>query len=1091
MEAFERSFTGLCGDYVSKRLDLFDDARKAGRVAYRAVDENLPIYLDNMTILREAVSKGITSLPELDDTFSDVLRGEAAEDFFDPSLYGKVIGTDGIALYNTLIGGYAKEDGEKVQGINEKINLFRQANRGVRMPLMTQLKKRILSDEKTFSFVPTGYNDDTELVSALKEASGKLSSLIGPEGALTALLSRIGDYDLSKIFVDRTASTTLSSYAYGSWHVVEDGLAARFDGENPKKAAVRDEKYEKAKDKYFKKHSCVSLSEMDSLAELLGKEGSVVSFVKTLTPKDKACLTDAFDAASLRTYSLIHTEYADGSRELMRNKHHNDVLKAYLDSALDIVRVVRALSSGFALPDKDLSFASDLGAIESELSFFTGLYNKCRSYLTSKPWEGGTEIPLSFGYGTFLSGWSNSKEKDNGGVILLRDGKYYLGVYSKSDRGFDLSGAPSGSGDCYEKIDVTYGADMSKTLPHVFFSRKAVEEGNIPEGVLASYLRHKNDRIPYTREEEVALIEYYASCCLLRKEWEGYHFSFRDSESYPSLASFIEDAQGQAFVMAKRPIDASFIDGAVRDGSLYLFQIYNRDFADGKHGKDRTFTTILRSLFDDRNLSDIRYQLGGNAGIGYRDAVLTRENSVVHRAGQPVALKHPKAGGPTERTFAYDIVKKKHYTEPALLLHLPVTLNYKAPRDADLNDRVNAYLRDTGIRPNIIGIRRGSRNLVYMVVIGPDNRIIEQRSLNCPKPGITPDFAMLLAERQEERQEERKNWQDVTEIRDMKKGYLSYVVSEIVSTMLRYGPCFVVIEDLSSEQKSRYSLDKTLYYDFEEALVRKLSYSLNKDAENADEPGSPFRALQLSCLPPTALSKHPGKQLGFVLFASGVNTDNADPVTGFIGSRLFIDTRMPVAAAREFIRKFDRIEVDANGMVRFDFDFMRFVTTVKDTGRTSRWSAYSYGTRTVRVRNRDTGKEMCYEPDLTEKFLKLFHDFNIDTEQGDLIPQFLEIEETAFWRGLLTNLMLLFRLRNEFGNGDDYLVSPVMGPDGRFFDSRRRLPSLPCCADANGAYHMALKGRLLLERIAAYDEEVGERLNLLISNSDWFSYLER
>ncbi len=48
----------------------------------------------------------------------------------------------------------------------------------------------------------------------------------------------------------------------------------------------------------------------------------------------------------------------------------------------------------------------------------------------------------------------------------------------------------------------------------------------------------------------------------------------------------------------------------------------------------------------------------------------------------------------------------------------------------------------------------------------------------------------------------------------------------------------------------------------------------------------------------------------------------------------------------------------------------------------------------------------------------------------------------------------------------DYILSPVKGADGCFFDSRKAIETEPIDGDANGAYHIALQGlRLLKNRI--------------------------
>ena len=93
-------------------------------------------------------------------------------------------------------------------------------------------------------------------------------------------------------------------------------------------------------------------------------------------------------------------------------------------------------------------------------------------------------------------------------------------------------------------------------------------------------------------------------------------------------------------------------------------------------------------------------------------------------------------------------------------------------------------------------------------------------------------------------------------------------------------------------------------------------------------------------------------------------------------------------------------------------------------------------------------------------------------------------------------------MRNSIPNSskqeDDYLISPVMADDGTFYDSRdeaakgknengKWISKLPVDADANGAYHIALKGLYLLQHNFNLNDK-GYIEN--ISNADWFKFAQ-
>ena len=76
--------------------------------------------------------------------------------------------------------------------------------------------------------------------------------------------------------------------------------------------------------------------------------------------------------------------------------------------------------------------------------------------------------------------------------------------------------------------------------------------------------------------------------------------------------------------------------------------------------------------------------------------------------------------------------------------------------------------------------------------------------------------------------------------------------------------------------------------------------------------------------------------------------------------------------------------------------------------------------------------------------------------------------------------------------GEDYIISPVKGKKGVFFSSSAKDKSLPQDADANGAYHIALKGSLVLDAIDEKLKDDGKMSykDMYISNPDWFKFMQ-
>ncbi len=67
-----------------------------------------------------------------------------------------------------------------------------------------------------------------------------------------------------------------------------------------------------------------------------------------------------------------------------------------------------------------------------------------------------------------------------------------------------------------------------------------------------------------------------------------------------------------------------------------------------------------------------------------------------------------------------------------------------------------------------------------------------------------------------------------------------------------------------------------------------------------------------------------------------------------------------------------------------------------------------------------------------------------------------------------------------------------MNSSGAFFDSRKSEGCLPCDADANGAYHIALKGIYLLNAIDEKLKPDGriDYKSMMVGNKEWFEFVQ-
>ncbi|MBE2990347.1 type V CRISPR-associated protein Cpf1, partial [Sneathia sp. DSM 16630] len=118
---------------------------------------------------------------------------------------------------------------------------------------------------------------------------------------------------------------------------------------------------------------------------------------------------------------------------------------------------------------------------------------------------------------------------------------------------------------------------------------------------------------------------------------------------------------------------------------------------------------------------------------------------------------------------------------------------------------------------NVIGIDRGERNLISLCIINQNGEIILQKEMNVIQSSdkYNVDYNEKLEIKSKERDNAKKNWSEIGKIKDLKSGYLSAVVHEIVKLAIEYN-AVITLEDLNGGFKnSRKKVDKQIYQKFE------------------------------------------------------------------------------------------------------------------------------------------------------------------------------------------------------------------------------------------------------------------------------------
>jgi len=1148
-----KTFTTYFRGFNENRKNMYTDKAQTTAIAFRLIHENLPKFLDNIRIfdiLRN--KKGMAGkVLSLYSELKDLLNLSSIDEAFSLDFFNKVLTQKGIDAYNLIIGGCVHQEGtRKIQGLNEYINEFnqRQKEKTNRIPKLKLLYKQILSDRESNSFNVQVFESGQEVLGAVNNyyhsqlisfSSGEKEDTINVMEEIKELLKDISSYDLKKIYIRNAGQlANISQQLFGSYAVFGDALSLYYDKvlcpayqedlQNAKSDAKRT-KLEKEKER-FTKQEYVSLGMLQKALDHYIKSLDVTH--QTISGDTLTCIADYFykhfkvpaqKGGDKKEFDLVANIYAKYSCikgklenypvniKLYQDKKTIDDLKLFLDSLMELLHFVKPLMlSTDNTYDRDYDFYGLLEPLYEQLALIVPLYNKVRNYATQKPYS-TEKYKLNFENAQLLDGWPIDREIATSSVIFKEEGKYFLGILDKKfKKDFKNLPAPNNNEDIICKMNYLQSGDPGKVIQNLMVidgetvkkngrqekSGKFIGQNLVLEELKNTYLPENINKIrksrsysksspEFKKDDLITFIDFYKQRA---KEYlHRYEFKFKSSSDYKDFGEFTDDINGQAYQINFVDISKKYIYQLVQEGKLYLFQIYNKDFSVYSKGSPNLHTLYWKALFDSNNLANIVYKLNGGAEMFYRKASIEKANYVIHPAKQAIDNKNPLAIK-KQSIFDYDLLKDKRYTVNKFLFHVPITLNFKAIGNENINQNVLRYLQNNP-DVKIIGIDRGERHLIYLTLIDQEGNLLKQESLNnivSDKYSIETPYHDLLNVKEKERDTARKSWGTIENIKELKEGFLSQVVHKIAKMMVEHN-AIVVMEDLNfGFKRGRFKVEKQVYQKLEKMLIDKLNYLVFKDKE-PNMPGGLYQALQLTNK--FISFREMGKQSGFLFYVPAWNTSKIDPTTGFVN---LFDTRYEnLAKAQEFFQTFKSIRYNSNeGYFEFSFDYNDFTTRAKDTK--TEWTVCSYGKRIMTFRNPEANNQWDNkEVDLTVEIEELLGRYEIIYGDGlDIRKRLLVDLDKKFYEKLLQVFKLTLQMRNsKTGTDIDYLISPVMGEDGLFYDSRKAISGQPKDADANGAYHIAKKGLWILNRINKTEDF--KKLKLAVSNKEWLQFVQK
>lgn len=1112
-----KKFTTYFTGFNQNRNNIYTEDAKSTGIAFRLINQNLARFIDNLAVFNKVKQTDVAS--HFDMLYREMeayLNVASIDEIFELQHFNMILTQNQIDVYNAIIGGKSHKNDTRIKGVNEYINLYNQQKKDKKdkLPLLTPLYKQILSDREEISYIPDQFENDTQVLKSIQACYRELEQVLFEkrdqgELPLIDLLRQIQSFDLEHIYIKNDQLiTAISQSFFGDWKVIPEAIKDDILKQNPPKKNEKEELYHERIDKLFKAHKVFSISYINSCVRNRVREVMYYpielffsSFGKSSSDSgNKSNLLEKVQENHATIKHQLNEPYPN-DKNLAQDRDTTQKIKTLLDSLKAVQHLIKPLINDES--DKDLIFYASLERCNDKFNeILNPIYNKVRNYMTRKPFS-TAKFKVNFENSSFLSGWNEKVDfNTRSGVLLHHSDFYYLAIVDKKLSEDEQRSLKNTTGATIGKrLFVDFQKPDNKNIPRLFIRSKgdnyapAVIEHQLPIEDIIDIYDNGLFKTAYKKVDEktyykslYALIDYFKLGFSKHQSYRHYEFKWKETSQYQNINEFYKDVESSCYQIKPIEINWDFLNQLVDEGRIYLFKIYNKDFSAYSKGTPNLHTLYWKMLFDSENAKDVVYKLNGGAEIFYRKSSLRREDTAIHKANEPVKNKN-KANSKQESLFTYDLIKDKRYTVDQYQFHVPITLNFQATNTEKLNDLVCECIKNNGVR-HVIGIDRGERHLLYITVLDLEGNIVLQESLNTVRNSVNGNnydfnYQAKLVEKEKERDSQRKDWNEIENIKELKDGYMSQIVHYLSKLIVEYD-AIIILEDLNfGFKRSRTKVERQVYQKFEHTLIDKLNYLVDKQQSDLTAPTGLLRALQLT----DKIESYSNirKQEGVLFYVPAWNTSKIDPVTGFVN---LLDTRYENREkSKSFFDRFDSIKYNqTKGWIEFNLDYTKF--TNKAVGTRTKWILCTAGERIEQYRDCTQNNNWTTRViKLNEEFLSLFKERGFDLSK-ELKTQICSLDDKVFFYDLLRLMKLMLQMRNSEINSDvDYIISPALSEEGVPFDSRYSSEKLPKNADANGAYNIARKGLCLIERIKQMEDR--SKLELFISNKEWLQYSQK
>lgn len=1135
-----KGFFGYFDNYNQNRGNYYVYKEEASTaVATRIVHENLPKFCDNAIQFENRKDDYAGALQYLKDNnrttqikdaeTGAIIEAEAiTENWFKIEKFSKCLTQNGVDAYNRVIGHYnllinlynqARKDEKDFKKLSQFKILFKQIGSAKRV-----LFEQIKSDEEL--------KTQLETVSKAGEKYFKESDDINQITIQSFTKWLRENKDWGGVYWSKTAVDKISNKYLSNWHEIKDRIQKVLDSKDKDQKDLKDSlksvaTYKKNREEDLKLNDAVELSGLFEILNQQNGEDWSKAFFKESVLEERQSLIDESKTPSQNLINLICADieelaktFCTNSIEILdkekstekeevkkiikileiedyKNEDHILTIKEWLDTAKSVLWLIKYFEvkeskiKGNSINSELTNMLTTL--LRSDDADWLDWYDLVRNYLSKKPQDDAkkNKLKLNFLNPQLLGGWSDGQEKNKGAVLIKNGNKQYVGLLIERNI-FDT-----------EKKDNSIYKNASGQNIGRLILRNIAFKIVAGKGFVSKYNKKYSEiDEPIKKLQEFIKSNYVQKYPRLKDVSET---TYTDKKVFDKA---VQDALTECYECNFKPINwtkvMEYIEEPLKktenDGlkKLYLFEIYSKDFSENKGEQSKNSNLNLQSiywkhLFD----GDSTIQLNGGGEIFYREKVdLRKEDIAVHPAKEKIKRRSDNL---TESIFKHDIIKNKRFTENKFFFHVPIKINYQAPIRSNINADVNnEFPKSDNIQ--FLGIDRGEKHLIYYSLVNAKGEIIEQNHFDIIN---NKNYLEAINEAARKRREKQENWQQKGNIANLKDGYISLVIHEILEKLKdkddNYKPTFIVLEDLNTGfKRSRQKFEQQVYQKFELALAKKLNYLVDKSARNG-EIGSVSQALQLT--PPVSNygDIENRKQVGIMLYTRANYTSVTDPATGW-RKTIYLKTGSEEVIKKQILETFTEIKFENN-----DYYFQYTDIIGKE------WKLWSGKNgkpleRYRAKRGKDKNEYVIESYDVKALLDKLFEKF----EKAESLKKQLEfgteltkVNEHTAWEKLRFVIDIIQQIRNSGDTSknqdDNFLLSPVRNEQGEYFDSRTATKTLPKDADANGAYNIARKGIIMYEHIKKIGNNWNKKvkiggnetidLDLFVSDNEWDLWL--